>query len=64
MAQGDRCSHDDDPMATFGLLGERLNDTDIDYIEIVEDSFEGNHAKGRPKSVDPCEWIVVGRSRP
>lgn len=51
-------------MATFGLLGERLNDTDIDYIEIVEDSFQGNHAKGRPKSVDPCEWIVVGRSRP
>ncbi len=43
--------HDDDPVATFGRLAERLNDTGIAYIEVVEDSFQGNHASGRPEPV-------------
>jgi len=43
--------HDDDPVATFGCFATRLNDTGIAYIEVVEDSFQGNHASGRPESV-------------
>jgi len=43
--------HDDDPVATYGRLAERLNATGLAYIEVVEDSFQGNHASGRPESV-------------
>jgi len=43
--------HDDDPVATFGRFAELLNDTGIAYIEVVEDSFQGNHASGRPEEV-------------
>ncbi len=43
--------HDDDPVTTFGTFAERLNDTGIAFIEVVEDSFQGNHASGRPEPV-------------
>ena len=43
--------HDDDPVATYGALGRHLNDSGIAYIEVVEDSFQGNEVKGRPESV-------------
>jgi len=43
--------HDDDPVTTFGTFAKRLNDTGIAYIEVVEDSFQGNHDKGRPEPV-------------
>lgn len=42
---------DDDPVATFGRFAERLNETGIAYMEVVEDPFQGNHASGRPESV-------------
>jgi N-ethylmaleimide reductase len=43
--------HDDDPVATFGRFAEQLNETGMAYIEVVEDSFQGNHASGRPEPV-------------
>jgi len=43
--------HDDDPVATYGALAGHLNDSGIAYIEVVEDSFQGNEVKGRPESV-------------
>jgi N-ethylmaleimide reductase len=43
--------HDDDPVATFGTLARHLNDLGIAYIEVVEDSFQGNEVEGRPESI-------------
>lgn len=43
--------HDEDPTETFGAFAKRLNETQLAYIEVVEDSFQGNHANGRPESV-------------
>ncbi len=43
--------HDDDPVTTFGSLASRLNESGIAYIEVVEDSFQGNEIEGRPESV-------------
>jgi N-ethylmaleimide reductase len=43
--------HDNDPVATFGTLASHLNDSGIAYIEVVEDSFQGNEVEGRPESV-------------
>jgi N-ethylmaleimide reductase len=43
--------HDDDPVATFGTLANHLNDSGIAYIEVVEDSFQGNEVEGRPESI-------------
>jgi N-ethylmaleimide reductase len=43
--------HDDDPVATYGTLAGRLNGSGIAYIEVVEDSFQGNAAGGRPEEV-------------
>jgi N-ethylmaleimide reductase len=43
--------YDEDPVETFGEFAKRLNDLGISYIEVVEDSFQGNHANGRPESV-------------
>lgn len=40
---------DDNPVATFGAFAGRLNDLGIAYLEVVEDSFQGNHAEGRPE---------------
>ena len=42
---------DDDPVATFGTLASHLNDSGIAYIEVVEDSFQGNEVEGRPESI-------------
>jgi len=42
---------DDDPIATFGTLASHLNDSGIAYIEVVEDSFQGNEVEGRPESI-------------
>lgn len=43
--------HDDDPVATYGAFAKALNDRNIAFIEVVEDSFQGNAADGRPQSV-------------
>lgn len=43
--------HDDDPVATYGALAGRLNDSGIAYIEVVEDSFQGSSVAGRPEAV-------------
>ncbi|MDX1706712.1 alkene reductase [Pseudidiomarina sp.] len=43
--------HDDDPVETYGLLAKHLDDLGISFIEVVEDSFQGNHADDRPEDV-------------
>ncbi len=43
--------HDEDPVATFGALARRLDESGIAYIEVVEDSFQGNEVEGRPESI-------------
>lgn len=43
--------HDDDPVSTYGAFAERLDAARLAYIEVVEDSFQGNHAQGRPEPV-------------
>ncbi|WP_019571883.1 alkene reductase [Thioalkalivibrio sp. ALMg3] len=43
--------HDDDPLATYSAFAEALDATGIAYIEVVEDSFQGNHETGRPESI-------------
>jgi N-ethylmaleimide reductase len=42
---------DADPEATFGAFAGRLDALGIAFIEVVEDSFQGNHASGRPDRV-------------
>jgi N-ethylmaleimide reductase len=42
---------DDDPVTTYRVLAEQLQASGIGYVEMVEDSFQGNHAEGRPESV-------------
>lgn len=42
---------DDDPLATYGEFAKRLNERGIAYVEVVEDSFQGNHADGRPEDI-------------
>lgn len=43
--------HDDDPLATYTALARRLNEAGLAYIEVVEDSFQGNEVEGRPEDV-------------
>lgn len=43
--------YDDDPVATFGKFAKELNDRGIAFIEVVEDSFQGNAVNGRPEAV-------------
>nr|WP_018174562.1 MULTISPECIES: alkene reductase [unclassified Thioalkalivibrio] len=43
--------HDDDPLATYSAFARELDATGISYIEVVEDSFQGNHESGRPEPV-------------
>ena len=43
--------HDDDPLETYSAFAEALDATGITYIEVVEDSFQGNHESGRPESI-------------
>lgn len=42
---------DENPVETFGTFAKHLNEMGIAYIEVVEDSFQGNHANGRPEEV-------------
>lgn len=42
---------DADPKATFGAFAGKLDALGIAFIEVVEDSFQGNHASGRPDRV-------------
>ncbi|MDO8863699.1 alkene reductase [Haliea sp. E1-2-M8] len=52
---------DADPVATFGAFARRLDAFGIAFIEVVEDSFQGNHVSGRPDAV--IEAIQKGFSR-
>lgn len=42
---------DDDPVATFAAFAKRLDAVGLAYIEVVEDSFQGNLEQGRPQAV-------------
>ncbi len=42
---------DADPVTTYSALAHELDKLGIAYIEVVEDSFQGNHAAGRPEAV-------------
>lgn len=42
---------DADPVETYGAFAKRLNEAGLAYIEVVEDSFQGNLEKGRPQEV-------------
>lgn len=52
---------DDDPVETFGAFARALDKLGIAFIEVVEDSFQGNHESGRPEAV--IEAIREGFSR-
>jgi len=52
---------DVEPVATFGAFASKLDNLGIAFIEVVEDSFQGNHASGRPDAV--IEAIQKGFSR-
>ncbi len=43
--------HDEDPVATYGALAKYLDESGIAFIEVVEDSFQGNEVNGRPEAV-------------
>ncbi|MEQ6885606.1 alkene reductase [Salicola sp. Rm-C-2C1-2] len=43
--------YDDDPLSTFRALARKVQQAGLAYIEVVEDSFQGNHENGRPESV-------------
>ena len=43
--------HDDNPVATYGMFAKKLSSKKIAFIEVVEDSFQGNEADGRPENV-------------
>lgn len=43
--------YDENPVETYGAFASALNERGLVYIEVVEDSFQGNHAKGRPEEV-------------
>ena len=42
---------DEDPVATYAAFARHLNDAGVEFIEVVEDSFQGNLARGRPEEV-------------
>jgi len=42
---------DGDPVATYGAFAKRLDEAGLAYIEVVEDSFQGNLEEGRPQAV-------------
>jgi N-ethylmaleimide reductase len=43
--------HDDDPVATYAAFAKALDARGVAFIEVVEDSFQGNAADGRPEAV-------------
>jgi N-ethylmaleimide reductase len=53
--------HDDNPIETFTIFAKHLNDLGIAYLEVVEDSFQGNHASGRPEDIiDAIRTVYKG----
>ena len=42
---------DEDPVATYAAFARHLNHAGVAFIEVVEDSFQGNLAQGRPEEV-------------
>ncbi|QOR39822.1 alkene reductase [Billgrantia diversa] len=52
---------DDNPRETFGAFARALDERGIAFLEVVEDSFQGNHESGRPESV--IDAIRTGFSR-
>ncbi len=42
---------DDQPLETYAAFAARLDHAGIAFIEVVEDSFQGNHADGRPEQI-------------
>lgn len=42
---------DDDPVTTYAAFAKRLDEVGLAYIEVVEDSFQGNLEQGRPQAV-------------
>ena len=54
--------HDDDPAETYGAFAARLDAAGLAYIEVVEDSFQGNQGSGRPEAV--IDAIRANFSRP
>lgn len=53
--------HDDNPLETFSAFAKQLNDLGIAYLEVVEDSFQGNHANGRPEEIiDAIRTVYKG----
>ncbi|TVP55812.1 MAG: alkene reductase [Halomonadaceae bacterium] len=43
--------HDEDPIETFSALARIVEEAGLGYLEVVEDSFQGNHENGRPEAV-------------
>ncbi|MEQ5854098.1 alkene reductase [Halomonas sp. EF61] len=43
--------HDQKPEETFPAFAAALDEIGIAYLEVVEDSFQGNHENGRPESI-------------
>lgn len=43
--------HDNDPVETYAAFARRLDEAGLAYVEVVEDSFQGNHENGRPEAV-------------
>ena len=43
--------HDEDPLMTYGTLAKHLNSKKIAFVEVVEDSFQGNESNGRPEEI-------------
>ncbi|MBY5982844.1 alkene reductase [Halomonas sp. DP5Y7-2] len=43
--------HDQKPEETFPAFAAALDDVGIAYLEVVEDSFQGNHENGRPEAI-------------
>lgn len=43
--------HDENPHSTYQALARKVQEAGLAYIEVVEDSFQGNHENGRPESV-------------
>ncbi|MDT8320948.1 MAG: ferritin-like domain-containing protein [Xanthomonadales bacterium] len=43
--------YDEDPVATYEAFAHKTQEAGLAYIEVVEDSFQGNLASGRPEPV-------------
>lgn len=59
---------EDDPVTTYGEFAKQLNKRGLAYVEVVEDSFQGNHASGRPEAVvrairDNFDGLYIGNGK-